>query len=54
VQAGAGHLPASQLARYAQVWEKIAIAARETEALNLDRRPLILSIFTNLAEASRD
>jgi MoxR-like ATPase len=54
VQAGAGHLPASQLARYAQVWEKIAIAARETEALNLDRRPLILNIFTNLAEASRD
>ncbi len=52
VQAGAGHLPASQLARYAQVWEKIALAARETEALNLDRRPLILSIFTNLAEAS--
>jgi hypothetical protein len=33
---------------------QIAIAARETEALNLDRRPLILSIFTNLAEASRD
>lgn len=52
VQSGAGHLPAGQLARYAQVWEKIAIAARETEALNLDRRPLILSIFTHLAEAS--
>ncbi len=40
------------LARYAEVWEKIATAARETEALNLDRRPLILSIFSNLSEAA--
>lgn len=42
----------ADLARYAQVWEKIATAARETEALNLDRRPLILSIFSNLSEAA--
>lgn len=40
-----------RLAPYAQVWEKVASSARETEALNLDRRPLILSIFSDLAAA---
>ncbi|MDB5594095.1 MAG: polymerase subunit delta [Hyphomicrobiales bacterium] len=44
--------PAS-LAPYAEVWEKIAASARETEAYNLDRRPLILSIFAGLAAAAR-
>ncbi len=48
---GTHHL--RDLARYAEVWDKIAMAARETEALNLDRRPLILSIFSNLSEAAR-
>ena len=42
-----------RLAPYAEVWEKVAASARETEALNLDRRPLILSIFSDLAGASR-
>ena len=42
-----------RLARYAEVWEKVATAARETEALNLDRRPLLLSIFASLSEATR-
>ncbi len=44
----------ARLARYAEVWEKVAAAARETEALNLDRRPLLLSIFANLSEAARN
>ena len=44
---------APRLAPYAEVWEKIAASARETEALNLDRRPLILSIFSDLAGAVR-
>jgi len=48
--AGAG---AARLAPYAEVWEKIAASARETEAFNLDRRPLILSIFADLAAATR-
>ena len=44
---------AARLAPYAEVWEKIAASARETEAFNLDRRPLILSIFADLAAATR-
>ncbi|WOJ89405.1 DNA polymerase III subunit delta' [Methylocapsa polymorpha] len=42
-----------QLAPYAEVWEKVAGAARETETLNLDRRPLVFSIFADLAAAAR-
>jgi DNA polymerase-3 subunit delta' len=53
VRGEAGAAPLARLARYSEVWEKIAEAARETEALNLDRRPLILSIFANLSEAAR-
>jgi DNA polymerase-3 subunit delta' len=48
--AGAG---AARLAPYAEVWEKIAASAREVEAYNLDRRPLIMSIFADLAAATR-
>jgi DNA polymerase III subunit delta' len=43
---GAGHL-----APLAEVWEKAAEAAREAEVMNLDKRPLILSIFADLAAA---
>jgi DNA polymerase-3 subunit delta' len=45
--------PARRLAPYAEVWEKVTEAARETEALNLDKRPLVLSIFADLAAAAR-
>ena len=45
---------AARLARFAEVWEKVAAEARETAALNLDKRPLVLSIFSNLAAAARD
>jgi DNA polymerase-3 subunit delta' len=34
-------------------WEKVLDAARETEVLNLDKRPLVLSIFAELAAAVR-
>ena len=47
------HSTPRRLAPYAEVWEKIATSARETDALNLDRRPLILSIFSDLAVAVR-
>ena len=50
VQSG---VSASQLAPYAEVWEKFARSARETDTYNLDRRALILSIFTDLAAAAR-
>jgi DNA polymerase III subunit delta' len=49
-QAGRG---AGCLAPLAQVWEKVGEAARETEALNLDKRALILSLFAELATAAR-
>lgn len=42
---------ARSLAPFAQVWEKIAASARETQALNLDRRPLVLSMFADLSTA---
>lgn len=42
----------AQLAPYAEVWEKFARSVRETETYNLDRRALILSIFTDLATAT--
>ncbi|WP_131116716.1 DNA polymerase III subunit delta' [Lichenihabitans psoromatis] len=45
--------PARRLAPLAEVWEKVRAAAREAEALNLDKRPLLLSIFADLAQATR-
>ena len=41
------------LAPLAEAWDKIRAQAREAEALNLDKRPLILAIFTDLATAAR-
>ena len=52
-QVRTGHGEPRRLAPYAEVWEKIAADARETDALNLDKRPLILSLFTDLAAAVR-
>jgi len=42
-----------RLARLAEVWEKIVRAARDTEAYNLERKPLVFSVFSLLAEATR-
>lgn len=41
-----------RLARLAEVWEKINRAARETESFNLERKPLVFSVFNMLAEAT--
>lgn len=43
----------SQLARLAEVWEKINRAARDVESFNLDRKPLVFSVFDLLSEATR-
>ena len=43
----------ARLAGWAVLWEKTARAAREAEIYNLDRRPLVLAIFSDLAAASR-
>jgi DNA polymerase-3 subunit delta' len=50
-----GHANANlpRLARLAEVWEKINRAARETESYNLERKPLVFSVFGLLAEAVR-
>ncbi len=42
-----------QLARLAEVWEKISRAARDVESFNLDRKPLVFSVFDLLSEATR-
>ncbi|MCO5129222.1 MAG: DNA polymerase III subunit delta' [Xanthobacteraceae bacterium] len=42
-----------QLARLAEVWEKIGRAARDVESFNLDRKPLVFSVFGLLSEATR-
>jgi DNA polymerase-3 subunit delta' len=42
-----------RMARLAQVWDQINTAGRDTETYNLDRRPLVFSVFGALAEAAR-
>lgn len=42
-----------QLARLGEVWEKITRAARDVESFNLDRKPLVFSVFGLLSEATR-
>ena len=42
-----------RLARLAEVWEKIGRAARDTAEYNLERKPLVFSVFRMLAEATR-
>jgi DNA polymerase-3 subunit delta' len=42
-----------RLARLAEVWEKISRATRDTAEYNLERKPLVFSVFGMLAEATR-
>jgi DNA polymerase-3 subunit delta' len=42
-----------RLARLAEVWEKVARATRDTQDYNLERKPLVFSVFGMLAEAMR-
>jgi DNA polymerase-3 subunit delta' len=51
-QDAAAGRPAHRLAPFAEVWEKVTAAAREAEALNLDRRPLLLTMVADLAAAA--
>ena len=53
VQATAAGKSAACLAPFAEVWEKLRHEARESEAYNLDKKPLILLTFADLAEAAR-
>ncbi|MCC2096167.1 MAG: DNA polymerase III subunit delta' [Hyphomicrobiales bacterium] len=42
----------ASLAQLAELWEKIATSARQVEAINLDRRPFLLTMFGDLAEVA--
>jgi len=43
----------AQAMRVAETWEKVNRAAREAEIYNLERKPLVFSVFGALAEAAR-
>jgi DNA polymerase III subunit delta' len=43
----------ASLARISEVWEKVARDARDTQEYNLERKPLVFSVFGMLAEAMR-
>jgi DNA polymerase III subunit delta' len=53
LRAGDANANLPRLARLAEVWEKIIRAARDTEAYNLERKPLVFSVFGMLADATR-
>ena len=43
----------ANVAEHAEVWEKVVRAARDTQDYNLERKPLVFSVFGMLAEATR-
>jgi DNA polymerase-3 subunit delta' len=54
VRAGAGQgVRAARLVAYANAWEEISRAARETETFNFDKKALVLGIFERLELAAR-
>jgi DNA polymerase III subunit delta' len=48
---GGGSQSPVQMARVAETWEKVNRAVREAEDYNLERKPLVFSVFGALAEA---
>jgi len=44
---------ARQMNKAAVAWDRISRAARDVEAYNLERKPLVFAVFKELAEASR-
>ena len=50
---GEGAQQKAQMARVAETWEKVNRAARDVEAYNLERKPLVFTVFGALAEAAR-
>ncbi len=47
----AGNL--ERLVRWSEVWEKMGRAAADAEALNLDKKQVVLDVFLNLSEVMR-
>ncbi len=52
-QVAGGEGPLPRMARLAETWETVNRAAREVEAYNLERKPLVFAVFGALAEAAR-
>jgi len=50
---GVGAQGNAQMARVAEIWDKVNRAAREAETYNLERKPLVFAVFGALAEAAR-
>jgi DNA polymerase-3 subunit delta' len=48
-----GSAETARLARYAEAWDSINAAARDTDTYNLDRKPLVFAVFGRLADAAR-
>jgi DNA polymerase-3 subunit delta' len=44
---------ARRLARTAEAWERLNVAARDVATYNLERKPLVFNVFSLLAEAAR-
>ena len=44
----------ARMARLAEIWERVNRAAGEVETYNLERKPLVFSVFGALAEAAKD
>lgn len=42
-----------RMARFAEAWDAVNRAARDTDTYNLDRKPLVFAVFGLLAEAAR-
>ena len=49
----AGTPDSTRLARVAEVWERVNLAAREVNEFNLERKPLVFNVFGWLAETAR-
>lgn len=50
---GRGEGDARALARTAEVWDKVNRTARDVDAYNLERKPFVFSVFTELAALGR-
>ena len=49
----AGMQGPAQMARVAEIWDKVNRSARDVEAYNLERKPLVFAVFVALAETAR-
>jgi DNA polymerase-3 subunit delta' len=52
-QLGAGDVAKPRLARVAEAWHQINQRARDVAEYNLERKPLVFSVFGQLADVSR-